>query len=101
MSIIILPPAREKARDAKKYYNQQREGLGDEFLDAVNEAVRRVERFPNAWSRLSQRTRRCRTKRFLYGIVYAQCGTDIVILAVMHLRRKPGYWRDRFKDLPE
>ncbi len=33
--------------------------------------------------------------RFPYGVVYTVRGADLVIIAVMHLRRKPGYWQGR------
>jgi len=46
---------------------------------------------------LGDETRRCQLNRFPYGLVYAVEDDAVVVLAVMFLRRKPGYWRDRLK----
>jgi hypothetical protein len=34
-------------------------------------------------------------KRFPFGILYVATVDEIVVLAVMHLRRRPGYWQGR------
>jgi hypothetical protein len=33
--------------------------------------------------------------RFPYQIVYRRRPDEIVIVAVAHVKRKPGYWKDR------
>lgn len=33
--------------------------------------------------------------RFPYGVIYATDPEEIVILAIAHMHRRPGYWRDR------
>ena len=100
MRITVLEAAKDEMRESREYYEAQRVGLGEDFLRAVEDAIRRIEAFPNAWSRLSNKVRRCRTNRFPHGVVYALRGNEIVVLAVMHLKRRPGYWRDRLKHLP-
>ena len=44
---------------------------------------------------LSSKTRRGLLKRFPYGIVYQPKSDAIIIIAVMQLNRKPGYWSKR------
>jgi mRNA-degrading endonuclease RelE of RelBE toxin-antitoxin system len=41
--------------------------------------------------------RRCRLRRFPYGLIYAIDEGDILIVAVAHTHRRPDYWRDRMK----
>jgi mRNA-degrading endonuclease RelE of RelBE toxin-antitoxin system len=41
--------------------------------------------------------RRCRLRRFPYGLIYAIDRGDILIVAVAHAHRRPDYWRDRMK----
>jgi hypothetical protein len=54
-------------------------------------------KFPKAGSLLTNDVRRCRTNKFPYGIVYMLEDNEhtIIIVAVMHLHREPGYWKDR------
>ena len=75
--------------------NGQSEGLGFEFANEVKLTSERVIGFANSWPKLSENTRRARTNRFPYGLIYTSNKTDIIIIAVMHLHRKPGYWKMR------
>lgn len=95
MEYEFLPQAEVEMEEAAEYYDQQQEGLGDRFLGEVRRTVERIQVFPNAWPKLSRRSRRCRLNRFPYGVVYMVRGDKIVITAVMHLHRRPGYWRHR------
>jgi len=47
--------------------------------------------FPEAWSKMSENTRRCLVNRFPYGVIYSTNEEEIIILAVMQLNREPGY----------
>ena len=95
----FLEPAQIELEEEVKYYNEQQPGLGYDFAKEVADTIARILRYPQAWTKLSKRTRRCRTKRFLYGIVYQIRGDKILVVAVSHLRRKPSYWRDRVKSI--
>ena len=70
MEIIFLSPARDELTEAIAYYNGQSEGLGYEFAAEVKKTLERIVQYPNAWFKLSNRTHRCRTNRFPYGITY-------------------------------
>lgn len=94
---VFLEPAQIELEEEVKYYNEQQAGLGYDFAKEVADTIARILRYPEAWSKLSKRTRRCRTKRFPYGVVYQIIGDRILIVAVGHLKRKPFYWRDRVK----
>jgi len=92
---IFLPVAEAEYRDAVDYYNGEVVGLGEDFCEEVIAALRRITDFPEAWQKLSVRTRRCRLNRFPYGLVYRIQTDCILVLAVMHLRREPNYWEPR------
>jgi len=98
MVIRFLEIARLELDEAVEYYNNESAGLGDQFLAEVLRAIDRIGEFPEAWHRLSQRTRRCRTRRFPYGIVYQIRDSEILVIAVANLRRRPEYWKDRLND---
>ena len=95
MKVEILSPAEAELADAVSYYNEQSEGLGYEFAAEVKQTIARILQLPDAWTHLSARTRRCRTKRFPFGLVYQVRGDLVLIVAVMHLRRHPDTWRSR------
>jgi len=96
MKYAFLKPAKIELKDAVTFYDEQRSGLGDEFLAEVDQAIQRILRQPLAGTKMQKNTRCCRTKRFPYGLIYQVRGNDdILIVAVMHLRRHPDYWKDR------
>ncbi|HHN73709.1 MAG TPA: type II toxin-antitoxin system RelE/ParE family toxin, partial [Acidobacteria bacterium] len=68
MKAEILAAAEADLLDAVSFYNEQSEGLGFEFAAEVKQTLARIFQFPDAWHPLSERTRRCRTKRFPYGV---------------------------------
>lgn len=81
-------------RHAVRYYEKRENGLGTIFLNEIEAVVNRILQNPAAWHQLSPRTRRCRTHRFPFGLIY-QIHTDhILITSVMDLRRDPARWKD-------
>ncbi|MDA8104781.1 MAG: type II toxin-antitoxin system RelE/ParE family toxin [Nitrospiraceae bacterium] len=98
MDIAFLASAEAELLDAVAYYNSQSEGLGYEFAAEVKRTIERIVQYPDAWSQLSKRTRRCRTNRFPYGIIYQIDNEALLVVAVMHLSRHPQAWRERGKD---
>ena len=80
-------------RHATLYYEEQENGLGVIFLDEIDAAVERILANPHAWHQLSPRTRRCRTHRFPFGLIYQIRADEILITSVMDLRRDPMRWQ--------
>ena len=95
MEIRFLDIAQRELDEAIEYYNAESPGLGEQFLLEVLSTLERIRQYPTAWSPYTQNTRRCQTRRFPYGVVYQIVETEILIVAVAHLHRKPGYWQDR------
>ena len=87
--------ALQELRDAIAYYESVDSDLGMDFRKAAKSAITLILQFPKAWPQLSASTRRCRTKRFPYGIIYRVKNNEIEILAVAHSSREPRYWVDR------
>lgn len=95
MQYDFHPDAQRELQAAVDYYDAINQELGDAFLDEVERSLERIVKFPEAWAQLSVNTRRCRTVGFPYGIVYQIQGDRILVVAFMHLQRKPNYWADR------
>ena len=86
--------ARRELSQAVFYYEQRENGLGSTFPDEVEDTINRILKHPTAWHPLSPRTRRCRTHRFPFGLIYQIHSDEILIVAVMDLRRDPAKWKD-------
>lgn len=95
MKIRFLSVAQQELDEAVEYYNHEVPGLGKDFVTEIRAALERIRHFPNGWHRLSENIRRCRLRRFPYGLIYATLDQEIVIVAVAHLHRRPDYWRKR------
>ncbi|HTW90640.1 MAG TPA: type II toxin-antitoxin system RelE/ParE family toxin [bacterium] len=89
------PAAREELVQAAQYYQAHNPGLGRRFALAVRDAVHRIQEFPLLYPVLEGDIRRCRVLRFPYGVAYRAKQERIEVLAVMHLHRRPGYWKSR------
>jgi plasmid stabilization system protein ParE len=89
--------ASEELTEAIRWYEERRPGLGAELLDAIVATVAVIESQPEIGAIVPRvaGTRRVLVPRFPYQIVYRFTATEIVIVAVAHLKRRPGYWKKR------
>lgn len=96
-AIRVSEPASGELTEAVRWYEARRPGLGGDFLDSVAETFTRIEAHPEigALSRHARRTRRLLVPRFPFQVVYHLRPTEIVIVAVAHQKRRPGYWKNR------
>jgi hypothetical protein len=92
VTLRFLSSAERELADALKFYEKAEKGLGAEFLDEIEAAMERILTHPLAWTALSPRTRRCRTKRFPFALFYQVKADEILIVSVLDLRRDPGRW---------
>jgi len=81
--------------EAVAYYERERVGLGDEFREELRRTIHSICEMPKMYQQLDHIFRRARTRRFPYGLIYTIESDQIVVHAVMHLHRRPEYWRDR------
>lgn len=87
--------ARLEFLDGVSYYEAIQVGLGERFRQAIEAAVVLAASLPFAGSPHLHGTRRVFPKKFPYSIVYLVGESEIVIFAVAHFKRKPGYWKSR------
>ena len=99
MKYSFDPDAQTEYFEAIQYYEQEVEGLGARFILDIENTIGRILAFPETWGRLTVNTRRALLEVFPYGIIYHFDGTEIYILAVMHLKRTPGYWTKRLQNI--
>jgi toxin ParE1/3/4 len=93
--IRILPEAEEELRAATLHYEGQRTGLGRALLTEVRRSYKRISEFPLAARQERGEIRVLSIARFPYRIYYRAGDVEIVIIAIGHRRRRPGFWQER------
>ncbi len=89
------PEALEEYREAALYYAERDPALALKFLDTVEDAIRRILESPERYRILDEDVRRCLTHVFPYAVLFTIEPESILIVAVMHCSREPGYWKRR------
>jgi len=97
MKYCLLSIADAELAEAARWYETQATGLGWEFLDEFEAVMDRIMRFPEAWTRIGTRHRRCLFRRFPYAVLYSQTGAEIRVAGVIDLRRDPQHIEQRRK----
>lgn len=85
----------DEAADARDWYDEQRPGLGDRFVDAVEATIDRIAELPLAFPQADGATRRAQVRGFPYSIFFQVRSDHILIIAIMHNSRHPDRWRSR------
>lgn len=95
MQLIWHPAAQGELIAARDFYNSRVLGLGEDFLDSVDNAVRKIELSPDSFPFVEGSIQRCRVARFPYCLYFRQFESTIELLVVMHHHRHPDYWKTR------
>ena len=93
--LVFRPQARAELLDVRRWYEDQRPGLGAEFGQEADRALSLLVQTPEAFQRVHREIRRIRLHRFPYAIYFRVFGDEVVVLAIMHGRRHPRRWQSR------
>ncbi|HEY5327437.1 MAG TPA: type II toxin-antitoxin system RelE/ParE family toxin [Mucilaginibacter sp.] len=74
---------------AFKWYEEQKEGLGYEFLEEIGVCYNNLRKYPERYSFINQFYRRIKINRFPFVLIYEIWGDDIVVNSVRHIKQKP------------
>lgn len=95
----VVAKAEAESLAAAAWYEDQRQGLGRDFLEELGRAFLAVEQNPKRYPEIPSNGRRRFRKRLLgrfpYHVIYQVIGDDVWVLAVAHARRRPNYWKRR------
>ena len=95
--LIVREEAEADIGAAFNWYEDQRAGLGAEFIARLEAALVAVEREPLAYPVVYRNSRRALLRRFPYGVFYIIQGETIEVLACMHFKRNPQRWEMRLR----
>lgn len=94
-SFRFHPAAAAETEAEARFYLENSPDLARAFLDDLNESLHDARQFPDAGIPSESGCRRRIFRRFPFSLVYLPIEDEIVVVAVAHHRRLPGYWRNR------
>lgn len=95
LEVRLRREAEKDLTDAAAWYEEQRQGLGHEFLDEVQTTLATIAETPLMYPNVHRNTRRAVIHRFPFGVYFLVESTAIVVVAVMHGSRNPHRWKNR------
>lgn len=98
MRYIFHPEALQEYEEAALYYKEISRELAVSFINSVEKGIKKILEYPEAWQAVEEDVRRHLIKRFPFGIYYTIQEDYVLIVAVMHMSRKPGYWKKRLGE---
>ena len=89
------PEADAEFAEAVHYYAEIAPELGARFYREMERLIRDVCAHPDRFREFDPAARRHFSAQFPYAVIYLEKPDHVWIVAIMHMKRKPGYWRDR------
>lgn len=93
--LIVAPEAGQDIADAYSWYEDQRGGLGEEFLSCVDACIEAICRLPEMHAVIHENYRRGLVRRFPYAVFYEHGAGTVTVYGVFHASRDPNKWRQR------
>jgi toxin ParE1/3/4 len=95
LPLSVGPQAEKEAQESARWYNNESLGLGEAFLEIVEQALDAISENPYQFPRVHRDVRRALLKRFPFGIFFRIRPDRIKVLAIVHLSRDPARWQRR------
>jgi toxin ParE1/3/4 len=93
--ILLLPEVRIEVSDAVIFYKQFSDELASDLLTKFYQGLEALVDDPLLLQADKHGFRKINLKRFPYKIIFKITTESIVVIAFMHHKRRPGYWRNR------
>ena len=95
LPLVFRRDVREEIDEAYQWFQDQRVGLGEEFLAEVQTVLDRIQENPELHAPIYENVRHARIKRFAHAVYYRLEPTRVVVIAVHHGKRDPKRWQAR------
>jgi plasmid stabilization system protein ParE len=82
-------------RNAKRYLEEQGPGLGEDFLSRVRKQFQHILLYPRTGKIVEHGVRKIGMEKFKFEIYYLVDDEEIFVIAVLHQRRHPDFWKNR------
>ena len=93
--LTFHPEARLELTEAGRYYAERSLSVAQHFYEEIDEVLAEIRARPGLRRMFDPPARRHFGPIFPYGVVYLDQPDTIWIVAVMHFKQEPGYWRKR------
>lgn len=94
MKVRYLPDALRELNESVAYYHERAPLAARRFAEAVRQEESRILEFPKAAPEFEGQHFRL-VPHYPYTLIYRLLEREILIIAVAHHRRRPGYWKTR------
>jgi toxin ParE1/3/4 len=94
---IFHPEADEEYVQAVQYYADINLELGSRFHDEMEWLIGEVRADPERFRKFDPPAQRHFSRDFPFAVIFLNQSDRIWIVAVMHMKRRPGYWRERIE----
>lgn len=93
--VKVQRQAQVDAEEAAAWYEEQRAGLGIEFVLELDAAIERAAESPESYAQQYRAARRVLLRRFPYAVYFVHEPGQIEVFAVLHQHRAPSLLRSR------
>jgi hypothetical protein len=93
--LIYHPEAAREYREAAEYYSDIEQGLGGRFFDEMEGLLMDIRHAPECYRLFDPPARRHFSDVFPYAVIYLERDDHLWVVAFMHMKRRPGYWKER------
>ena len=95
LPVVLRPLANADIQQIHAELDAQAIGLGDKFLDRLQEALDRIEAMPEMYAEVWGTVRATRLRRFRHVVYYVVLADRVEVIAVMHGSRDSSAWQSR------
>lgn len=98
--IDFHPGATEELQESADWYFQRSPSAGRNFALAISRALEKIAADQQRFPHVDARHQACSLERFPFQLIFRTDGIRLIVVAVAHAKRRPGYWRSRATDHP-
>ncbi len=95
MALHIHRSCKEEIAEAADFYSMTSFKLANDFLDEIDRIFALICEAPERWQSIENSLQKYVSQNFPYSVIYDARNSEITIVAVVHHRREPNYWKTR------
>lgn len=95
MVVDFHPEATVELAESADWYAERSSVAARDFLVAVDLVISSIVADPDRFAKIDELHRSCSVARFPFQIVFRHDKSRVLIVAVAHAKRRPGFWSQR------